>query len=63
METNRVKEKRVAQELHDGVLGRMFGVRMNFDGLNRIQDGHIVNQRTSYLSELKISNRIFRKMI
>jgi signal transduction histidine kinase len=25
-------EKRVAQELHDGVLGRMFGVRMNLDG-------------------------------
>jgi signal transduction histidine kinase len=32
-------KKRVAQELHDGVLGRMFGVRMNLDGLNGFQDG------------------------
>ena len=54
IETNRVKEKkRVAQELHDGVLGRMFGVRMNLDSLNRIQDETAINQRISYLSELK----------
>ncbi|NGY36480.1 tetratricopeptide repeat protein [Flavobacterium sp. XN-5] len=54
IETNRVEEKkRVAQELHDGVLGRMFGVRMNLDGLNRYQDEEAVNQRSGYLSELK----------
>ena len=54
IETNRVIEKkRVAQELHDGVLGRMFGVRMNLDGLNRFNDEIAVNQRNSYLSELK----------
>jgi signal transduction histidine kinase/Flp pilus assembly protein TadD len=54
IETNRVKEKRrVAQELHDGVLGRMFGVRMNLDGLNGLQDEMAINQRVSYLSELK----------
>jgi signal transduction histidine kinase len=54
MDNIRVKEKkRVAQELHDGVLGRMFGVRMNLDGLNGFQDEMAVNQRISYLSELK----------
>jgi signal transduction histidine kinase len=54
IETNRVKEKkRVAQELHDGVLGRMFGVRMNLDSLNRIHDDQAINQRVSYLTELK----------
>ncbi len=54
IETNRVEEKkRVAQELHDGVLGRMFGVRMNLDGLNKYQDEEAVNQRRGYLSELK----------
>jgi signal transduction histidine kinase len=54
IETNRVEEKRrVAQELHDGVLGRMFGVRMNLDGLNGFQDEMAVQQRSSYLSELK----------
>ena len=54
IETNREKEKkRVAQELHDGVLGRMFGVRMNLDGLNKFNDELAIEQRISYLSELK----------
>jgi signal transduction histidine kinase len=54
IETGRIEEKkRVARELHDGVLGRMFGVRMNLDGLNGFQDELAVNQRTNYLSELK----------
>jgi len=54
VETIRVIEKkRVAQELHDGVLGRMFGVRMNLDSLNKINDELASQQRTSYLTELK----------
>jgi signal transduction histidine kinase len=54
IEANRVQEKkRVAQELHDGVLGRMFGVRMNLDGLNKFNDEPAIKQRISYLSELK----------
>jgi signal transduction histidine kinase len=54
VETIRVIEKkRVAQELHDGVLGRMFGVRMNLDSLNKINDEMASHQRNSYLSELK----------
>jgi signal transduction histidine kinase len=43
----------MAQELHDGVLGRMFGVRMNLDSLNKFQDDQAISQRDSYLSELK----------
>lgn len=54
IEANRVQEKkRVAQELHDGVLGRMFGVRMNLEGLNRFNDDLAISQRNDYLSELK----------
>lgn len=54
VETIRVKEKkRVAQELHDGVLGRMFGVRMNLDSLNKIYDESASVQRNSYITELK----------
>ena len=54
IESNRVEEKkRVAQELHDGVLGRMFGVRMNLDSLNKFQDEQAIDQRNNYLSELK----------
>ncbi len=54
VETIRVIEKkRVAQELHDGVLGRMFGVRMNLDSLNKINDELASEQRYSYIVELK----------
>jgi signal transduction histidine kinase len=54
VETIRVIEKkRVAQELHDGVLGRMFGVRMNLDSLNKLNDELASEQRDSYLTELK----------
>jgi signal transduction histidine kinase len=53
IETSRVQEKkRVAQELHDGVLGRMFGVRMNLDSLNKIH----IHQHT-----IQILNKIFVK--
>ncbi len=54
VETIRVIEKkRVAQELHDGVLGRMFGVRMNLDSLNKFNDELASKQRNSYIVELK----------
>ena len=54
IETNRIVEKkRVAQELHDGVLGRMFGIRINLDSLNKIHDDAAAQQRNNYLSELK----------
>lgn len=54
IEANRVQEKkRVAQELHDGVLGRMFGVRMNLEGLNQFNDDLAITQRLDYLAELK----------
>jgi signal transduction histidine kinase/tetratricopeptide (TPR) repeat protein len=54
IEINNIKEKkRVARELHDGVLGRMFGVRINLDGLNKIIDESGVEKRRNYLTELK----------
>ncbi|HSD08925.1 tetratricopeptide repeat protein [Flavobacterium sp.] len=54
IEINNIKEKkRVARELHDGVLGRMFGVRINLEGLNKIKDDSGVELRLNYLNELK----------
>jgi signal transduction histidine kinase len=54
IEINNIKEKkRVARELHDGVLGRMFGVRINLDSLNKIKDDSGVERRLNYLTELK----------
>lgn len=54
IEENRVKEKkRIAQELHDGVLGRLFGARLNLDSLNRFTDDESITSRFNYLAELK----------
>lgn len=54
IEESRANEKiRIAQELHDGILGRLFGTRLNLDSLNKRQDDEAVNVRNVYLSELK----------
>lgn len=48
------KEKqRIGQELHDGVLGRLFGARLNLDSLNKKNDEKAVEGRNHYISELK----------
>lgn len=63
IEENRVKEKkRIAQELHDGVLGRMFGTRLNLDSLNRFSDDESVATRLNYLNELKSIEQDIREI-
>lgn len=54
IEESRTKEKkRIAQELHDGVLGRLFGARLNLDSLNKFSDEESIKNRFNYLDELK----------
>ncbi len=54
IELTRIKEKKkVAQELHDGVLGRMFGVRISLDSLDKIDEAEAAEKRRKYLAELK----------
>lgn len=54
IEMTRIKEKKkVAQELHDGVLGRMFGVRISLDSLDKLDEAHAAPKRRKYLAELK----------
>ena len=54
IETMRIREKKkVAQELHDGVLGRMFGVRISLDSLDKLDEETAADKRKKYLLELK----------
>lgn len=54
MEEGRIKEKKkIAQELHDGVLGRLFGARLNLDSLNKTNGEEAEIKRRNYLTELK----------
>ena len=54
IEQTRIKEKKkVAQDLHDGVLGRMFGVRISLDSLDKVDEAEAAPKRKKYLTELK----------
>ncbi len=54
IELTRLKEKKkVAQELHDGVLGRMFGIRISLDSLDKLDESEAISKRKKYLAELK----------
>ncbi|CAC9972444.1 two-component sensor histidine kinase [Flavobacterium sp. WLB] len=54
IESTRIREKKkVAQELHDGVLGRMFGIRISLDSLDKMDEEQAAAKRKKYLAELK----------
>ena len=59
----RAKEKiRVSKELHDGVLGRLFGTRLSLDSIN-FQDGkEAMMTRANYIGQLKTIEEDIRKI-
>lgn len=56
------EKKRLAQDLHDGVLGRMFGLRLNLDSLNSSTDQESMRKRHELLNELKIIEQDIREI-
>lgn len=52
-EGKQLEKKRLSEELHDGVLGRLFGTRLSLDSLNTKNDKEAVQNRLKYLEELK----------
>lgn len=63
MEEGRIKEKKkIAQELHDGVLGRLFGARLNLDSLNKTNGEEAEIKRRNYLTELKSIEQDIREI-
>lgn len=57
-----LEKKRLSKELHDGVLGRLFGLRLNLDGLNAYDDDDAKQQRLEYLDELKTIEQDLREI-
>ena len=47
------EKKRVSEELHDGILGRLFGTRLSLGSLNEKSDKASQKTRQLYLDELK----------
>ncbi len=59
----RAKEKiRISQELHDGILGRLFGTRLSLDSLNFVEGKDAVFNRANYIKELKLIEEDIRKI-
>jgi len=59
----RAKEKtRVSEELHDGVLGRLFGTRLSLDSINFKDGKEAMMTRAKYIGELKTIEEDIRKI-
>jgi signal transduction histidine kinase len=61
-ESRNKEKKRLAQDLHDGVLGRMFGLRLNLDSLNSSTEADAVQKRIELLNELKTIEQDIREI-
>ena len=61
-ESRNKEKKRLAQDLHDGILGRMFGLRLNLDSLNSSTDPDAVQKRHELLNELKTIEQDIREI-
>lgn len=59
----RAKEKiRVSKELHDGVLGRLFGVRLSLDSINFKEGKEVMLDRAKYIGQLQTVEQDIRKI-
>jgi len=56
------EKRRISQELHDGILGRLFGTRLSLDSLNFSEGTDAVKTRSNYISELKTIEEDIRKI-
>jgi signal transduction histidine kinase len=52
-EGRQLEQKRISEELHDGVLGEMLGIRLILSGLNERDDDASVEQRAGLIERLQ----------
>lgn len=61
-EARTLEKKRISQDLHDGVLGRLFGARLSLDSLNMGTSVDAIKTRSQYITELKTIENDIRKV-
>ncbi|TYA69966.1 tetratricopeptide repeat-containing sensor histidine kinase [Seonamhaeicola marinus] len=61
-EARTLEKRRISEELHDGVLGRLFGTRLSLDSLNMANSADAVKTRGDYIEELKSIEEDIRKV-
>lgn len=57
-----VEKKRISKELHDGILGKLFGTRLSLDSLNMVNTPDAIKTREKYLNGLKNIEEEIRKI-
>ena len=63
IDEGRAQEKRrISEELHDGILGRLFGTRLSLDSLNLSTKEEAIQTRSNYIKELKAIEQDIRKV-
>ncbi|MEY8779954.1 ATP-binding protein [Allomuricauda sp. XS_ASV26] len=53
-EGKQLEQKRISEELHDGILGEMLGIRLILGGLNERKDQASIDQRTNLIEKLRL---------
>ncbi|MFI1745129.1 tetratricopeptide repeat-containing sensor histidine kinase [Thalassobellus sediminis] len=61
-EARTIEKQRISEELHDGVLGRLFGTRLSLDSLNMNNSVEAIKTRAQYIDELKTIEQDIRKV-
>lgn len=61
-EARAIEKQRISGELHDGVLGRLFGTRLSLDSLNMSNTEEAIKTRSQYIAELKTIEEDIRKV-
>ncbi|PWI31068.1 two-component sensor histidine kinase [Flavobacteriaceae bacterium LYZ1037] len=56
------EKKRISEEIHDGILGRLFGIRLSLDSLNMSTKPEAIETREKYLEDLKEIEQDIRKV-
>ncbi len=57
-----LEKKQIAKELHDGVLGKLFGTRLNLDSLNTFNDDKTIAERVVFIEQLKTIEQEIREI-
>ena len=61
-EARALEKRRISEELHDGILGRLFGTRLSLDSLNMNTSLEAIQTRNTYIEQLKDIEQDIRKV-
>lgn len=61
-DVRQLEKKRISQELHDGILGKLFGTRLNLGILNSVDTQQAVTDRSIFIDELKTIEQEIREI-